>query len=378
MYDYPRTLMRHTASPRTPNPWLNRLRLAALALPLALGACSRAPAATPSSNAEADAPPLAVKLVAAREVKTPRVVTLSGSLIGAEEADVAAGAAGKVIATYVERGSTVKKGALLAKLDARAASATAAQAAAELEVQKTQAAQAESDCERNQRLFEKGAVSKADYDKTRTQCASSKWTVSSAEARKSLTAEALRDTEIRAPFSGMVVERAVSAGEYVRPESRVVTLVDTDTLRVEITVPETDISLVKQGMLVDFRTAGEGSDRVYHGKIRYVGPSVRKQSRDAVVEAVFANDAHDLRPGMFVAARLAVGEQPFPAVPAGAVRADGNLRHVFVAVGGRLEDRLVQTGPPVGNDVPIVAGVKPGEQVVAELTPDVHDGARVR
>ena len=63
-------------------------------------------------------------------------------LIGAEEADVAAGAAGKVIATYVERGSVVRKGALLAKLDARAASATAAQAAAELEVQKAQAAQA--------------------------------------------------------------------------------------------------------------------------------------------------------------------------------------------------------------------------------------------
>ena len=77
--------------------------------------------------------------------------------------------------------------------------------------------------------------------------------MSSAEARKTLTAEALRDTEIRAPFSGMVVERAVSAGEYVRPDSRVVTLVDVDSLRVEITVPEADVAPVKQGMLVDFR-----------------------------------------------------------------------------------------------------------------------------
>jgi RND family efflux transporter MFP subunit len=176
----------------------------------------------------------------------------------------------------------------------------------------------------------------------------------------------------------MVVERAVTAGEYVRPESRVATLVNTDTLRVEITVPEADIPQVKQGMQVDFRTAGDSGGRVYHGNIRYVGPAVRKQSRDAVVEAVFQNDAHDLRPGMFVTARLAVGEQPLPAVPATAVRTDGNLRHVFVAVGGRLEDRLVQTGPPQGGDVPIVAGIKSGEQVVAELTPDVHDGAKVR
>jgi hypothetical protein len=60
------------------------------------------------------------------------------------------------------------------------------------------------------------------------------------------------------------------------------------------------------------------------------------------------------------------------------VRADGTLNHVFVAVGGRLEDRLVQAGEPVGAEVPIVNGLKTGELVVAELTPDVRDGARVK
>jgi len=165
----------------------------------------------------------------------------------------------------------------------------------------------------------------------------------------------------------------------VRVDSRVVTLVSTDQLRVEITVPEADVPQVRQGMEVSFRTAGDGGGHVYAGKIRYVGPSVRKQSRDAIVEAVFENQAHNLRPGMFVTARLAVGDQQLPAVPATAVRADGDLRHVFVAVGGRLEDRLVQTGgDPVEGQVPIVAGIKPGEQVVAELTPDVHDGAKVQ
>jgi len=306
------------------------------------------------------------------------VVTLSGSLIGAEEAQVAAGAAGKVVATFVERGSYVKKGSLLARLDSRAVSAQAAQAAADAEAAKAQAAQAQLDCGRVERLNEKGAISKADYDKARTQCQTTKWSVESADARKTLTAEALRDTEIRAPFAGEIVERAVTAGEYVRADSRVVTLVNTDSLRVEITVPEADVALVKQGMQVDFRTAGEASGKVFHGKIRYVGPSVRKQSRDAVVEAVFSNDDHDLRPGMFVTARLAVGEQELPAIPTAAVRADGNLRHVFVDVSGRLEDRLVQAGEPLGEKTPIVSGLKAGEQVVAELTPDVRDGAKVK
>ncbi|HEY6477227.1 MAG TPA: efflux RND transporter periplasmic adaptor subunit [Polyangia bacterium] len=343
-------------------------------LPLA---CARSGAA-PIASADAEAAPIAVKLVAAETVKAPRVVTLSGSLIGAEEAQVAAGAVGKVVATFVERGSFVKKGSILARLDSRAVGAQAAQAAADAESAKAQAAQAQLDCGRVERLNDKGAISKADYDKARTQCQTTKWSVESAEARKTLTAEALHDTEIRAPFAGEVVERAVTAGEYVRADSRVVTLVNTDSLRVEITVPESDVALVKQGMQVDFRTAGEKSGQVFHGKIRYVGPSVRKQSRDSVVEAVFSNDDHDLRPGMFVTARLTVGEEDLPAVPTAAVRADGTLRHVYVDVSGRLEDRLVQAGEPVGAATPIVSGLKAGERVVAELTPDVRDGARVK
>jgi membrane fusion protein, multidrug efflux system len=351
---------------------------AAFAASVSAGAagCSRPPDVAKASDA--DAPPISVALVAVKEVKTPRVVTLSGTLVGGEEANVAAGAAGKVIATYIERGSVVKKGAVLARLDARAVGAQAQVAAADLEALKIQAAQSKLDCDRTEKMFEKGAISKADYDRTHTQCEASKWSVSSAEARRTLTAEALKDTEIRAPFGGMVVERAVAAGEYVRPDSRICTLVDVDSLRVEITVPEADVPNVKQGMQVAFRTTTAADEAVHHGKIRYVGPSVRRQSRDAIVEAVFNNASRDLRPGMFVTARIALGEQTLPVVPAKAVRADGALKHVFVAADGRLEDRLVQAGEAQDGQIPIVTGVKPGEQVVAELTPDVRDGAKVK
>src|SRR5262245_47084906 len=260
------------------------------AILVVLAAAGCKPKAAPEAKAPVDADaPVTVSLVAAQEMKTPRLVTLSGTLVGSEEAQVAAGAAGKVISTHVERGSVVKKGAVIARLDSRAVSAQAQQAAADAETTKLQAQQAKLDCDRTEHMFQKGAISKADYDKAHTMCESSKWTVSSAEARKTLTAEALRDTEIRAPFSGMIVERAVSAGEDVTPASRVATLVDTDSLRVEITVPEADVVSVRKGMAVDFRTSG--SPKVYSGKIRYVGPAVRRQSRDAVVEAVFTNES---------------------------------------------------------------------------------------
>ncbi len=131
-------------------------------------------------------------------------------------------------------------------------------------------------------------------------------------------------------------------------------------------------------MTVEFHTAADTGATAHRGRIRYIGPSVRRQTRDAIVEAVVENAGHDLRPGMFVTAKLALGEQSLPSVPETAVRADGTLRHVFVAQGGRLEDRLVQAAETQNGQVPILSGLKAGEPVVAELTPDVRDGVRVK
>src|SRR5262249_7741531 len=129
-------------------------------------------------------------------------------------------------------------------------------------------------------------------------------------------------------------------------------------------------------MQVEFRTAATG--RPVRGKVRYVGPAVRKQTRDAVIEAVVDNAGHDLRPGMFVTAELALGLQALPAGPESAVRAEGALRHVFLVSAGRIEDRLVQVGEPREGLVPVMSGLKAGEEVVADLTPEVRDGARVK
>ncbi|HVU51581.1 MAG TPA: efflux RND transporter periplasmic adaptor subunit [Polyangia bacterium] len=354
-----------------------RLTFVLATLPLAAG-CRRSEAEVPHDPKPEAAAPIAVKQAEAQALKVPRTLVLSGSLIGSQEAKVAAGAAGKVVATYVERGSVVRKGAVLVKLDARALGAQAQEAAAQAESAKAQEAQAKLDCARTEQMLAKGAISKADYDKAHTACESTKWSVSAAEARKTLTAEALHDTEIKAPFSGMVIERFVTAGEYVRVDSPVVSLVDVDALRVELTVPEADVVSIKQGMVVDFHPAANDDGRVYRGKIRYIGPSVRAQTRDAVVEASIENPGHDLRPGMFVTAKVALGEQTLPAVPASAVRAEGTLRHVFTVTEGRLEDHLVQVDDARAGLVPVVSGIKAGDRVVVDVTAEMRDGAKVQ
>lgn len=351
-----------------------------LVVPIGMG-CARSAAETkaPAQAGPVEAPPISVTPVAAVAIKVPRVVQLSGNLTGAEQAQVAAGATGKILATYVERGSVVSKGTVLARIDSRLLGAQSEEAEAQIETLKAQQAQAHLDCDRTKQMFEKGAIAKADFDRAQTQCVTAKWSLAAAEARKTQISESLRDTQIRAPFSGLVVERSVTAGEFVRPDSRVVTLVAVDPLRVELSVPEADLARIKAGAAIEFRSAATGGDgKTYRGKIKYIGPAVRQQSRDAIVEATVENAGHDLRPGMFVTAKLALGEQTVPAVPKSAVKNDGAQRRLFVVVGDRIEERVVQTDDERGGLIPILNGVKAGEMVVATLTPDVRDGARVK
>ena len=334
-------------------------------------------AAAKGSGRDAEAA-IKVELAKVAERPMPRFLTLSGTLISNQESQVAAGASGKVLATFVERGSYVKKGALLAKLDRRTLESAAAEASAQLESSRAQQTLAKSDCERTQRLFDKGAISRVDYDKAHTGCATADWTTSAAAAREASTATALADTAIRAPFSGLVAERNVTAGEFVVPGTKVATLLEVDPLRLELTVPENYAPLIGKNMAVEFRTASDESGPPLRATVRYVGPAVRRASRDLIIEAVVENAGRQLRPGLFVVARLDLGERAALVVPAAAIRDEGTTKRIYVAGGGekRLEERLVQIGEAKGGFVAILAGVSKGERVVATLNPAVHDGAR--
>lgn len=360
-----------------PAPALLPLIILALAQASTPG-CARSEAEPAKAGNTAESPAVAIHLTDVREMKIPRVLTLSGSLTGAERAQVASGAAGKVLATYVERGSVVRKGTTLARLDSRILNAQLEELTAQVESLRAQQSQATVDCDRTQQMFTKGAVAKADFDRSQTQCATAKWSLAGAEARRNQLTESLRDTEIRAPFSGMVVERNVSAGEWVRVDSPVVSLVSTDALRVELTVPEADVAGLKTGQSIEFRIPASGGKTTYRGKLKYIGPSVRSQSRDAIAEAVLDSLAPELRPGMFVTAEIALGEQVVPGVPRTAIVSEGTQHRLFVASAGRLEERLVQVGDTRGNDIPVLNGVKAGERVAAIATAELHDGVRVK
>ena len=286
---------------------------AALSLVLIGTACRNTEAAAPRL-AQDDAA-LAVKTVAVEQRDMPRFLVVTGSLRSDSEAEVAADAAGKVLETFVERGTQVRRGDPLVRLDVRSArlSETSAKAQARLAEQNAQFAKEE--CARADKLFQSGIIPQADYDRRRTACQTSVESVNIARAGAQLAAKGVNDALVRAPFTGVVGERFVSVGQYVRPDSRIASVFVIDSLRLEISVPESELAAVKRGQPVEF-TVAAWPDQVFSGALRFVSPVVRQQSRDLIAEAVVQNKDGRLKPGMFAAVKLRVGDAPLPVVPA--------------------------------------------------------------
>ncbi len=347
-----------------------------------LGAMLLAAAALAGCRAEAAAQgeaPVArihVDTVEVRERPMPRSLALTGTLRGQRQTDLAANAMGRVLETYVERGAEVKKGDLLAKLDVRAAALTAAEARANAALAKKQEEVSKRECERYQSLVATGSISQAEYDRISDQCKSSPLNVMAAEARATAAAETVGDGQIRAPFGGIVTDRWIEAGEYVRQDTKVVSLVSIDVLRLELSVPEANIAAVHQGGALTFTVAAY-PDRTFSGTVRYVGAAVRERTRDLMVEAEVPNPNRALRPGMFAAVQLATGEVPLPVVPKESVVTREGASCVFAVVDRRVEQRVVQLGPSRGDVVAVVRGVAAKDKVVLKPAETLQNGQAV-
>jgi membrane fusion protein (multidrug efflux system) len=351
--------------------WLTVL---AMGSSLVFTGCS--PAAAESRKSKE--PPAAIKVDTATvsQRTLPKYLTLTGTLLPNQKADVAADVNGKIQATFVERGSFVKEGSALASVDPRSAAISRAEASAQARALEAQSALASADCERAEKLFADGSLSQAEHERQAAQCQATGWSKKAADARAQLAGKMLGDSTIRAPFSGIVAERLITVGEYVRPDTRVVSLVDIDTLRLELTVSESAIASVHEGQQVSFHVAGFDED--FGATIRYVGPTLRRTSRDLVVEASLDNAGRKLKPGMFATAKIGLGTYDSPVVPATALREEGSTKHIFVITQNKLEERVVETGEQVGDVVAIAKGVAPGELIVARNGSDLKDGSTVQ
>ncbi|WP_236644495.1 efflux RND transporter periplasmic adaptor subunit [Sorangium cellulosum] len=303
----------------------------------------------------------------------PDTLLVTGTLEATTVNDIAANATGRVVAIHGERGDQVKKHAALAKLDVRLAALQAAAANAQAKVASDQAELQAQECARTEKLAASGAVPMAEWERQSWQCKIAKSTMAASQVQATMAAQYVSDGTIRAPMDGHLVERFVEVGQFVTPTTKVATLVSLDELRLRISVPEIQLGGLKKDAAVTFRVAAYGA-RIFSGTLARVSPVVRPETRDVLAEATVPNGDHALRPGMFATVELQLGTKLASVVPSSAVVVREGTSRVFVVRDGRIEERAVQLGPRVGNEVAVLKGVARDEPIVREPGEEVKNG----
>lgn len=359
---------------------MKRLLIPVLSVALLVG-CHKpeAPAAEASGKKPelVALPPVKVDTADVTHQKMPRFLTLTGSILADRQSEVAANVAGRVTATYVERGMPVKAGQVIAIVDSKAAGFQAAAAMAQSQAAQTQVALAKQECDRADTLFGQGAIPRSEYDRLKSQCTAQLYQANAAQANADLAGKLAGDTTIRAPIDGIIGERYVSVGEYVQPPTRVASVYTINPVRVSISVPEPAVSLVKEGQSLNLEVSAY-PDRTFPATVRFVSPALRTATRDLIIEATAKNEQNELRPGMFTVVRLGVGEEEQPTVPVDAIRSEGTVKRLFLARNGQAFELIVRTGVTRDGQVAVFEPLQAGEKVIIKPPPGLRDGSSIQ
>lgn len=312
-------------------------------------------------------PPEAVTTVIARQEPWNTTINAIGSVVAVQGVTVSADLPGLVSEIDFDSGRPVNKGDVLVRLDTK-------QERAQLAAAEAQRQLARLDLERQQGMLSKQIIPQATYD---TAAANFK----QAEAHVAELQATIDRKTIRAPFSGVLGIRLVNLGQYLAGGAPIVSLEAQRPVYVHFTVPQEEVGLLSSGSTVQLSN-GEV------GKITAFDSVIDEATRNIRVQATFDNASGKLRPGMFVQAQLARGARvEAVTLPASAVSYAPFGDSVFIVEDVKdpktgktyrgVRQQFVKLGGSRGDQVAVITGVKPGEEVVTSGVFKLRPGAAV-
>jgi RND family efflux transporter MFP subunit len=175
----------------------------------------------------------------------------------------------------------------------------------------------------------------------------------------------LADTVIASPIDGAVSERQAAVGQYLPAGAPVVTLVRTHPLRLRLAVPEREAGVVRVGQIVDLTV--EGDTNKYQGRVARLSPAIAENNRTLMIEAEVPNGQGALRPGSFAKADIVIeAAQEIVTVPRDSIITFAGIEKVLVVVKGKAVEKRVRTGRRIGEQVEVIEGIVPGNQVIVQ------------
>jgi len=396
-----------------PVPYVRVLDAALLSAVLAAG-CARGRAADDPRAVH----PVKARVVTVSARNVQRTVESVGSLFPFEEVTVGSEVEGRVAQVFVDVGDPVTGGRPLAQivpveqglsLDQEKAALEQIQArlttpgggraivdpkeAAEVQRADADRTDAEQKYQRAKELYGQGLISRGTFDEAeahyngvraaydmavqsvltlRAQAAQHRASVALADKK-------LRDTVIRAPFAGRVKDRMVAPGQYVKVQTPVMVIVDTQRLRARLKVPEKVAAWVAVGQPVKVQVEA-WPNRSFEGTVSRMNPSVDPQTRSFDVEALLDNADGALKPGFFARASIVSSRvDQALVVPEDALRYLYGVYKVYTVDRSALHETEVKLGAHEGSAVEIVSGLKEGASVAVPLEgEELRDGAPVQ
>lgn len=304
---------------------------------------------------------------------------VSGSLAPERAAQIRAQIGGTVLQTAVEAGQRVSTGTLLVRLDDAAVRDQVLSARSQVASAQAGGEIAGRNYQRSQTLLGAGAIAERDLESARQQNTASQAALANARAQLANAEKQLANTVVRAPFAGIVGERAVSAGDVVAPGGLLASVVDPSSMRLEASVSAEQLSAVRVGAPVRFRVSGYG-DRAFEGRITRVSPVADPATRQVPIIASIPNAGNTLVGGLFAEGRVASEAHDGVVVPLNAVDQRGVAPQVLRLKGGRAERVTVELGlqDAATETVEIRSGVAVGDTLLAGAAQGITPGTAVR
>jgi membrane fusion protein (multidrug efflux system) len=318
-------------------------------------------------------PPEAVTTVIAARSEWATTLDAVGSVAPVQGVTLGADLPGVVDGIGFVSGTHVDQGQVLLTLDTRQERAQLASAEAGLDLQRLS-------LDRAKKLLAQNAIAQADYDLASAQ-------YKQAEAAAQEAQASIDRKTIRAPFAGIAGIRQVSVGQYVHSGDPIVPLQSLEALYVNFSVPQQSIDAVHLGAVVR-ATASGGATASFVGRVTAIDPIVNDATRNVNVQATFQNPRGDLRPGMYVTVQVVVGGgDAVVALPASAINYAPYGNSVFILEDMKGPDgksyrgvrqQFVKLGRAQGDQVAVVDGVQPGQEVVTSGVFKLRPGAAVQ
>ncbi len=278
---------------------------------------------------------------------------VTGSLKPDEEVDLAFEAPGKVVAIYFKEGTHVRRGQLLARVND-------APLQAQLKKLQSQIKLAEDRVYRQQTLLQKEAVSKEALEEVETELATLKADIELVKAN-------IRQTQLLAPFDGVIGLRQISVGTYASTSTVVARLTKTVPLKLEFTVPERYSNELRTGAPVTFML--EGEENILRATVYAIDSHVDNDTRTLAVRAIFTNPGGHVKPGRY--ARVGLEKETLKeamAIPSEAIIPEMGKDKVFVYRSGKAVPAEIRTGLRTAQMVQVTGGLELGDTLITTGT----------